>query len=260
MTAANRDNPLGVLAAKGIEPNSYDPGVLQAGTTYYWRIDEVKGSAVQTGNVWDFTIPPKTAYNPSPVDAVLFADPNFLDPAVILSWYQAADATSYHVYFGDILQDVQTGTGGTDKGTVTDPNYDPAVMLELNKTYYWRVDAIEGGDPHQGDVWSFKTSGAVLGTIEKEIWEGLTSTDNLLTVLKSDPRYPDSPTVTETLTSFDTGPDGYAQPNYGGRLSGWLYVPLTGDYTFWLSSAGQGELWLSTDDDPANLRPQFIDH
>jgi hypothetical protein len=255
---ATRETPLDVLVEQGIEPNSYDPGTLQADTTYYWRIDEVKGSTIEKGNVWNFYIPPITAYNPSPVNGVLFADANFPDPAVFLSWYQAADATSYHVYFGDDLDVVQAGTGDTDKGVVTDPNYDPPSMLELNKTYYWRVDSFDGTTTHPGAVWSFKTSGADLGTIEKDIWENVTS-GNDLNVLKNDTRYPYSPTVTQALTSFDTGPDGYDQANYGGRLSGWLYVPLTGNYTFWLGTAGQGELWLSTDEDAENLMPQYLD-
>jgi hypothetical protein len=42
--------------------------------------------------------------------------------------------------------------------------------------------------------------------------------------------------------------------NYGGRIHGWLYVPGTGDYTFWLCSDNNGELWLSTDDDLTNVR------
>jgi hypothetical protein len=256
---ATRETPLDVLVEQGLEPNSYDPGVLQADTTYYWRIDEVEGSTIQKGNVWNFYIPPVTAYNPSPVNGVLFADANFPDPAVFLSWYQAADATSYHVYFGDNLQDVQAGTGGTDKGTVTDPNYDLPSMLELDKTYYWRVDSFDGTTTNIGAVWSFKTSGADLGTIEKDIWENVTS-GNDLNVLKNDTRYPYSPTVTQTLTSFDTGPDGYDLANYGGQISGWLYVPLTGNYTFWLGTAGQGELWLSTDEDADNLMPQYLDH
>jgi hypothetical protein len=35
---------------------SYDPGKLEWGTTYYWRVDEVEdGGTVQKGNVWNFT-------------------------------------------------------------------------------------------------------------------------------------------------------------------------------------------------------------
>ena len=35
-------------------------------------------------------------------------------------------------------------------------------------------------------------------------------------------------------------------------MSGWLVPPITGDYVFWIASDNNGELWLSSDDDPAN--------
>jgi len=34
--------------------NSYDPGVVQSGTTYYWRIDEKNEYGTTTGNLWEF--------------------------------------------------------------------------------------------------------------------------------------------------------------------------------------------------------------
>jgi len=36
--------------------NSYDPGGLEAGTTYYWRIDESVDGSTYPGSVWDFTV------------------------------------------------------------------------------------------------------------------------------------------------------------------------------------------------------------
>lgn len=36
----------------------FDPGPLDRGTTYYWRIDEVNASGVLTGDVWYFTTKP----------------------------------------------------------------------------------------------------------------------------------------------------------------------------------------------------------
>ena len=229
------------------------PTGLPVDKTYYWRIDEIKEPDVWKGKVWSFYVPPKTAYNPSPVDGAMFADVNFLDTEVILSWYEAADANSYHVYFGDNQQNVQNGTGGTDKGTVTDTNYDPNMMLQFNTTYYWRVDANDGTTIHTGAVWSFKTSPSVLGRITLNTWENITG-GSALNLLTGDPRYPDSPTRSEELTSFDSG-NGIGD-NYGGRIHGWLYVPLTGDYTFYFTSSAQGQLWLSTDDDPNNLMPE----
>ncbi|UCC97795.1 MAG: discoidin domain-containing protein, partial [Phycisphaerales bacterium] len=43
------------------DANTYDPGRLNLGTTYYWRIDEVNAppdSTVYKGNVWSFTTEP----------------------------------------------------------------------------------------------------------------------------------------------------------------------------------------------------------
>ncbi len=48
-------------ASKGIyrgrqHVNTYDPGILESGTTYYWRIDEVEPDATKhKGRVWSFT-------------------------------------------------------------------------------------------------------------------------------------------------------------------------------------------------------------
>ncbi len=40
--------------------------------------------------------------------------------------------------------------------------------------------------------------------------------------------------------------------NYGGRIRGFIKPPVTGAYTFAIASRHDSELWLSTDDDPAN--------
>jgi hypothetical protein len=226
--------------------------VLSPGKTYYWRVDEVKANGTVTkGYIWNFFVASLTAYNPIPVDTSLFADPN-----CTLRWSAGAGATSHHVYFGDNLQNVQTGTGGTDKGTVAnvrDVNL-PIGMLQRNKTYYWCVDEIAGAETRQGAVWSFTTSPVNLGTVICDIWENISG--STLDQLLADPRYPDNPTTSTALTSFSYGTADGVGNNYGGRIHGWLYVPLTGNYTFYFTSADEGELWLSTDDDPANLRPQ----
>ena len=40
--------------------------------------------------------------------------------------------------------------------------------------------------------------------------------------------------------------------NYGQRIRGFICPPVTGNYTFWIASDDNSELWLSTDDNPAN--------
>lgn len=39
---------------------------------------------------------------------------------------------------------------------------------------------------------------------------------------------------------------------YGARVRGYICAPQTGSYTFWIASDDNGQLWLSTDEDPAN--------
>jgi hypothetical protein len=41
--------------------------------------------------------------------------------------------------------------------------------------------------------------------------------------------------------------------HYGTRIRGYIVPPTTGNYTFWIASDDQSELWISTDDQPANL-------
>jgi hypothetical protein len=228
-------------------PGSPYPSGLSEKTTYYWRIDEVNDlnpDSPWKGNVWSFTVASKSAFNPNPVDGSLFIDPN-----VTLSWTPGSGSVMHRMYFGDNLQDVQAGTGGTAKGPVPNPNYTPGT-LELEKTYYWRVDEFDGRMTYTGDVWSFTTTLNGLGTVVIDMWEGISG--STLDLLQNSPSYPDNPTWSDVLTEFSTA-DSIGD-NYGARIHGWLYVPMTGDYTFWFSSADQGELWLSTDDDPANVQ------
>jgi hypothetical protein len=63
--------------------------------------------------------------------------------------------------------------------------------------------------------------------------------------------YPDSPDDFEWRSALD-GPVDWAD-NYGARARGYLYPPADGDYTFWISGDDYQELYLSTDDDPANV-------
>ncbi|MDT8300076.1 MAG: PA14 domain-containing protein [Sedimentisphaerales bacterium] len=135
------------------------PDGLISGTTYYWRIVEVNdthpGSPWEKGPVWSFSVAPRTAYNPNPVDGAELVDTN---PE--LSWEPGFNAKLRHFYFGDNYDDVDAGTGGTDKGPMGHLIYFPG-PLKLSKTYYWRVDEFDPPSIHKGEVWSFTTQGAV---------------------------------------------------------------------------------------------------
>ena len=147
----NQASPFMVIGFPGMP---YPDGLVP-GTTYYWRIDEVNDADPNSpwiGNVWSFTVPPKTAYLPEPADGAQSIDP---DPT--LRWTAGFGAKLHTVYFGESLDEVDTATGGLPQGTTS---HSPGT-LKMAKTYYWRVDEFEVPITHKGDVWSFTTEGAV---------------------------------------------------------------------------------------------------
>jgi hypothetical protein len=131
------------------------PDGLVPGTTYYWRIDEVNETEPNSpwkGDVWSFSIPPKTAYFPDPAD-----DAEGVSVDVLLSWTPGFGAKLHTVYFGETFEEVDTAAGGQAQGTA---EFTPGT-LKMAKTYYWRVDEFDVVETHKGDVWSFITEGAV---------------------------------------------------------------------------------------------------
>ena len=130
------------------------PDGLVSGTTYYWRIEEIQADGVTThsGPVWSFSIAPKTAYSPNPIEGAEFVDPN-----IVLSWEPGFGALLHTVYFGKDYDAVNSAVGGIPQGART---YKPGT-LELGKVFYWRIDEFYGFQTVKGDVWCFTTPGAV---------------------------------------------------------------------------------------------------
>ena len=77
------------------------------------------------------------------------------------------------------------------------------------------------------------------------------TTINDLTSSTLNPNYPNNPTYTTYLASFEA-PYNTGVIDYGQCVQGYLYPPTTGNYVFWISSADAGQLWLSTNSSPAN--------
>ena len=131
------------------------PEGLVSGTTYYWRIDEVNDlnpDSPWKGDVWSFTIPPKTAYIPEPAD-----DAEQVATDVILKWAAGFGSKLHYVYFGENFDDVSNAAGAMPQGAA---QYTPG-PLKMAKTYYWRVDESDIFNTYKGDIWSFTTQGAV---------------------------------------------------------------------------------------------------
>ena len=152
--AAFQGNQVTDFLVVGFPGMPYPDGLVN-GTTYYWRIDSVSDTDANSpwvGNVWSFTVPPKTAYLPDPADE---AESVSVDG--VLRWTPGFGAKLHTVYFGDNFDDVNNASGGQAQGT-TQYRHDP---LKMATTYYWRVDEFDIIETHKGDVWSFITEGAV---------------------------------------------------------------------------------------------------
>ncbi|MFD3003579.1 PA14 domain-containing protein [Pontibacter toksunensis] len=141
-----------------------------------------------------------------------------------------------------------------------------AIRLEAGKKYY--VEALHkqgwGGDnlavawampdgkteaPIPGSRLSPFVTGQITtctasGTILREHWSSVSGSS------VSDIPLSSAPSSSSQLSLFES-PSGLGS-NYGARVSGYICPPQTGNYTFYIASDDNSELWLSTTDSPAN--------
>jgi hypothetical protein len=96
-------------------------------------------------------------------------DGRYVDPDVEFSWPDVDCANSYNVYWGEDFNDVNSATKDTpgdanrafNVKASSDTNLPPD-KLEINTTYYWRVDAADANGEvcERGEIWNFKTGKA----------------------------------------------------------------------------------------------------
>jgi hypothetical protein len=98
---------------------------------------------------------PGEASDPFPAD-----EETYVPRDVTLSWTPgefAPPVNGHKVYFSEIFDDVNDSVGGITQDA---NNYTLPQRLDFGKTYYWRVDEVDGAPDfavHQGNVWSFRT-------------------------------------------------------------------------------------------------------
>ena len=106
-------------------------------------------------------VPTKYAYHPLPVD-----DANGVPADVTpLEWKNGAYAEKHDVYLGTDFNDVNNANRSTPLGVLVSQDqltttYDPPEFLDLNTTYYWRIDEVNAAPDYtifKGEVWSFET-------------------------------------------------------------------------------------------------------
>ncbi|OYW76560.1 MAG: hypothetical protein B7Z37_08170 [Verrucomicrobia bacterium 12-59-8] len=86
------------------------------------------------------------------------------------------------------------------------------------------------------------------GQIMREYWTGIDGIT--VSSLTSDTVFPANPNGRDLLASFEAPSDW--DDETGQRLRGFLHVPVTGQYQFFIASDDQSSLLLSSDSNPAN--------
>jgi len=83
-----------------------------------------------------------------------------------LSWKASDTAASHTVFFGTDFDAVTNANVDSDPNLVTIasvnvPSFDPN-GLDFGKTYFWRVDEVNGTDVYPGSVWTFTTANFIV--------------------------------------------------------------------------------------------------
>ncbi|MCP4452063.1 MAG: discoidin domain-containing protein, partial [Planctomycetes bacterium] len=91
-------NAATVPTSAGQDANSFDPGHLAFGTTYFWRVDEIEGAnTVLKGYVWSFTAEPYAIMIPVDVNDVTASSSSPLNPPSMIVNGAGLDGTTHSV-------------------------------------------------------------------------------------------------------------------------------------------------------------------
>ena len=139
---------------------------------YVWRVvSKDSHGGLNYGPLWNFATD-GTAWGPNPADGAIDVIPN-----VELSWTPGIFASSHNVYLGTDFNDVNdanTSSMGIYKGNQGPNSYDPPGILDLETTYYWRIDEVNGPNTWNGKVWRFTTANYIV----IDNFESYNETDN----------------------------------------------------------------------------------
>ncbi len=120
----------------------------------------------------------------------------------------------------------------------------PHTMRLLMDTNGWSIDKL-----------IFTKFGDGTGLALREVWTGISG--GAVSNLTSNVNYPWNPNSRFLEHSFE-GPTNWTNSSnsnldsYGTRIRGYLHPVTTGTYYFYIASDDASELWLSTNDNPAN--------
>ncbi|MES1217244.1 MAG: PQQ-dependent sugar dehydrogenase, partial [Bacteroidota bacterium] len=230
-----------------ITATSYNVAGLVANTTYafYIKASDAAGNSTNSSNLNITTPPPPDTQAPSAPSGLTSS--NLTSASVTLSWTASTDNVAVAGY------DVYRNGAKINTTIVTATNY-AVTGLTASTAYSFYIQAKDaaGNISANSNTINITTPAAPgcsgTGSINFQKWTNITGT--AVTSLTSIASYPNSPTSTGTLTSFEIPSN--TGDNYGIRVYGYICPPATGSYTFWIAGDDNVELWLSTTSNSAN--------
>jgi hypothetical protein len=166
----------------------------------------------------------------------------FSEPVAAAS---ATTAANYAISGGVNVTAVQQIDSRTVRLTTSRMADDTAYTLTVNNVQDTANNVIAANTVVPFRSWVF-----TLGRATWDYWGNIPGTT--VQPLKDDPRYPDNPDLSQIREAFEA-PVDYGS-DFAARLSGWVIPPTTGSYVFFVAADDNAELYLSTDENPANKK------
>ncbi|MBN2829353.1 MAG: hypothetical protein JXR56_03410 [Candidatus Cloacimonetes bacterium] len=131
--------------------NIYNPGALEFGVDYYWKIVASDGVNTTTSPIWSFKTNrrPPVPSNPFPIDYSVGIPNN-----ITLTWDcpdADSDTLKYKVYFGTSSNPILVSNNQL-------PNSFIASNLQSATTYYWKIEASDDYASATSPIWRFSTN------------------------------------------------------------------------------------------------------
>lgn len=233
------------INTSAVTATTYNVTGLSQASFYSFYVRALDGAANVSAN--SNTINVNTPDVQAPTAPSGLASSNLTSTSLTLTWTASTDnvgVTGYDIY--------RNGTK-INVSPVTSLSYD-VTGLTASTAYSFYVQSFDaaGNFSANSNTINVTTPAAPgctgTGSINYQRWNSITGTT--IANLTSNANYPNNPSVSGTLTSFEIPTN--AADNYGIKVYGYICPPTTGNYTFWIASDDNGELWLSTTSSPAN--------
>lgn len=234
----------GMLLGTSITP-SYVDSTIQTATNYSYSVSAVNRDGYESEQSAGVVaaLPGVSSYSWSDSQHLdlIFSEPLNASPAITLSNYSMTGGVAFASVA--ISRSNTKITLTTNQPVVANTSY----TLTMNNLTTASVNPLPVS---QQLSFTYQTP---TGSILLQFWANLDGGNSVsdLTNPALNPNYPNNPTSTNYLTSFEA-PFSTGQIDYGERIIGYVYPPTTGSYVFWIASDDNSQLLLSTDASPNN--------